>query len=540
MKTLRSLIALILCISMVLGILPVNMIGEDIARAAVAVSPAEYPEFQELLEQPEAGQAGESGEWQYRLYEKGRYAVITGHTDLQAQDIRIPDQVDGADVVAVADDAFAGHDALVSVTLPVNIYAMGPRAIPRGVAVCAANASYGQTWARQNGRAFRNTSELEFRSGVIDLAETRPENFVRFSSEEIMLRELEAKRLQEGDLFFLPDPSNLYQISYYRAEHISEAENGFVTIRCSTPQIEEAVTHISAENQVMMPDYSTLKLEPGVELAGGQKRASGSNGSNMAVKVAVDKKFGDLKLYLNVSISESWNTTYDISLFGDKIVKVTETSAFSVSGGVETKQNWNDKGYEAIKDNIKNWLKEVQPSGAREKVVAEAPLFSVMVFSLYGVVNIMADFNLTNELSGKIEISYSSSSTITYKYQNGELTKEAKSGKREHSLKAEANYKVGPTASVDLYLLFLKVASLKFFAGISITATYAVTAKWTDDMNPDTPPININMLDCINVSAKAVVEFGWSFGAGDWVTFGKMYTILSLPLLGDDIHCHLW
>ncbi len=540
MKKLRSLIALILCTSMVLGILPVNLIGEDIARAAVAVSPAEYPEFRELLEQPEAGEKGESGEWQYRLYEKGRYAVITGHTDLQAQEIRIPDQLEGADVVAVADDAFAGHDALVSVTLPVNIYAMGSRAIPRGVAVCAANASYGQTWARQNGRAFRNTSELEFRSGVIDLAETRPENFVRFSSEEIMLRELEAKRLQEGDLFFLPDPSNLYQISYYRAEEISEAENGYVTIRCSTPQIEEVVTHISGENQAMMPDYSTLKLEPGVELAGGQKRASGSHGTNMAIKLAFDKKIGDLKLYLNVSASEKWNTTYDIGLFSDKVVKVTETRSFSVSGGVEAKQNWNNKDYETIKDNIKDWIKNVQPGGTKDKVLIDTPIFSVDVFSLYGVVNVVADFSLTNELSGKIEISYSNSSTITYKYQNGELTKEAKSGKKEYSLKAEANYKVGLTASIDLYLLFLKIASIKFFAGVNITATYTVAAKWTEDMTQDTPAINVNMLDCINISAQFVVEFGWSLGAGDWLTIGKMYTILSIPILGDDLHCHLW
>ncbi len=543
----RSIVAVFLCLSMVLGVLPTDLIGEDIAQAAAAAATVSYtedPEFRELLERAEEGEERTSGEWRYRLFNRENYAVVTGHTNLTAQEINVPDLLEGADVVAIADNTFAGHENLVSVKIPVNVYAMGTKAIPRGTAVCAANASYGQKWAQRNGRAFRNISELPFRNEVIDLAETRPENFIRFSREEIMLRELEARRLKEGDRFFLPDPGNIYQISYYRAEEISKAENGFVTIRCSTPQIEEIVTHISAENQIMMPDYSTLKLEPGVELAGGQKRWSGKSSTSIPIKASIDHKMKNgAKLYAEVNYTTGWETSYDIGLFSSKEVKVVESRTLSIKGGVQSKNDLlKDEEYKDAKRILQDMIdgNYITRWGQSTKVPFKQKLYSVTVFSAYGIINIMADISVTAELSGKVEINYTQSSSTTYVYHNGDMTQDATSGKKDLSVKAEGNFKIGGMVSIDLYLVNLKVASLNVFVGIKITASRTIfNLHESDDQTADGVQFNINMADCYHITADFVVEYGFSLGIEDYLSLGYMRTLCSIPLLPDELHLHV-
>ena len=202
--------------------------------------------------------------------------VITGHTDLNVTSVEVPDLVDGLDVVGITDNALTGHSRLTAVAIPGNVFAIGPNALQRGAAVKAANAAYAQTWARKNGHAFENISQFEFRAGVIDFAGIRPENFVRISEKEIMLRTLEAKRIAVGKRFFLLDERNPYQISYYQATEISEPSNGFVTVYCDTPDASDIVLHISGTNEDMGIDPNSIELAPGVTFDSNASRISGS------------------------------------------------------------------------------------------------------------------------------------------------------------------------------------------------------------------------------------------------------------------------
>ena len=100
--------------------------------------------------------------------------------------------------------------------LPGNLMAIGDGAIPRGVVVEGYNASYAQDWARSSRYAFCSLSQWDFMDGVVDYADIRVDAFVRVSQSEVRLRALEASRLRVGSLFFLLDPDNPYQVSYYK------------------------------------------------------------------------------------------------------------------------------------------------------------------------------------------------------------------------------------------------------------------------------------------------------------------------------------
>ena len=540
----KVLVAVILCLSMVLGILPVQLIGEDVAKAAEmlnAPAVAEVSGFQELLEQLEGGERRSAGEWQYVLFAKGRYAIITGHLDPSVTETEVPDQLGGADVVGIADGSFAGHDALSSVTIPGNVFAMGKNAIPSGVAVCAVNASYAQTWARKNGHAFRNTSRFELRPGVVDLSGTRAENFIRVSAQEMKLRELEAKRLMTGTRFFLLDPSNLYQISYYQAESISEPEGGFVTIRCSTPSAEDVVTHISAENEVMMPDYSTLQLEEGVSL-NQTKRGWGSSSVSLPFKLSFDKKLGDdWKIYVEGELGTKFEATYDINVFGAKALTVKGTNTVSLTGGIEYKQEYNSSRYgDMTEADAEQILLQYMQQGKRK---ASNPLqvnykaFSVAVFTVGGILNVMLDTYWSMEFSAKAEFQLSSTSTVTYKYQNNSFTKELGERKADLSFSAEGEVKAGITEAMGIYLTCLNVGDAETFIGINVKSSYEPTENRVTDAQGNSH-VNLNMLDCIELKADFVIDVGIKVKlGGDILSFEPKANLITIPL--GALHCHV-
>ena len=83
----------------------------------------------------------------------------------------------------------------------------------------------------------------------MDLTGVLSENFYRVSEHEIWFRPLEARQLTVGSRFFLLDPDNKYQISYYQATDMSETRDGFVVVRCSTPDVKSLLYHYTSENE---------------------------------------------------------------------------------------------------------------------------------------------------------------------------------------------------------------------------------------------------------------------------------------------------
>lgn len=265
----RSLITVLLAFCMLLQVFPTSLLETALAAEGNVEAADTERAFSQVAAlaavSAKAGDIHDEGPWQYVLIRDQNYAVITGHIDQGSDLIDIPARLGGADVVALLGGVFAGHDSLQQVSFPVNLYYAAVDALPRGVTVWGYHGNYGQRWAASYRHAFRDMSELYFVQGVIDMTGIEKTNFVRVSASLIRMRSLEAARLQTGTVFFLIDPSNPYQVSYYQVKQIEEAdENGFVSIACVTPDISRVIDHMQVTDAPMMADMSTLHLADGV------------------------------------------------------------------------------------------------------------------------------------------------------------------------------------------------------------------------------------------------------------------------------------
>ena len=544
-RFIRNMLAVILCLSLVTGILPMQQIGKDLALAAEILLPQSEllegaAEFQNLLEEIDQRSVKTSGVWKYVLFQEKGYAVITAHLDSGITKVEVPDQIGGADVVGIADDSFAGHDRLNVVTVPGNVVIMGKTAIPQGTAVSAVNGSYAQRWAQKNGRGFQNASAFEFRNDVVDLTGTRSENFLRVSENEIKLRSLEARRISIGKKFFLLDPANPYQISYYQVESISDPVNGFVTICCSTPNVEDVLIHVSAENETMVPDYSTLRLEDGATLDS-THRLSGKRSVSIPIKYNYHHDIGNgWMINFDGKVEEKFEASYDIHLFGSRKFTLKEINSISLEGGFKYKEKTDSNSEENKKttEELKQLLERKILSREQAKTLqVYKKIGSIHVFSLGGIVNVMMNISLSLEITARAEFKYSNISTISYTYKNGDLIKESTSDKEEKSVFLDGKAKFGVTIGIGIYILSYNVVSPEAFIGIEAKATISskTTSTTHDQDNSLLNRINMNMLDCIQMSVSFVIEITVKFGSRDqWEIKAPL---LEVPLL--EVHYHL-
>ena len=247
-RTFRTVTALMLVLSLLLGLAPAETIGAlaSSALAETSIQEATTPSelsgaLTEARDLMAGGGSRASGYWQYVVLSQSNYAVITGYTGSLTSSLKMPDLLDGYDVVGVLSEALYSLRGLRDIEIPGNILTMGAKALPVGCTVKATSGSYAQAWAKKNGHAFSTTSAYQFVPGVVDFTGIREENFNRVDANEVWLRSLEALRLSAGSLFFLLDPANMYQISYYRVTSIEAGAAGFVVVRCETPDIDEVL-----------------------------------------------------------------------------------------------------------------------------------------------------------------------------------------------------------------------------------------------------------------------------------------------------------
>ena len=282
MKTFKRIIAVVLLASLLAGFIPVDATPKAYAETPDAsVVKAEgfdaYPET--AAELAAQGKTLEEGGWQYVALPGTDYAAVVGYAGEASAELSMPDVLGGLDVVAVAPGALSAQKQVETLYIPGNVRAIGAAALPRGAAVKAMNASYASFWAAENGYAFVNASTYDFREGVVDLSDVRVENFVRVSANEVWLRPLEATRLKVGSFFFLIDPDNAYQISYYKVTGTAQGRLGFTVFSCETPEVDSVLNYYKGTDEVMVPDMSSLVLYEGVTLDGGDE-VTGSSLSN--------------------------------------------------------------------------------------------------------------------------------------------------------------------------------------------------------------------------------------------------------------------
>ena len=579
-RALLKTIAFLLCLTFLTGIFPADQISNILPLNSVLAEASTETQLQALEEQADATaetvdaalrkedllsraesvleEEGEriSGAWRYAVLREESWAVITGYDGDDTQEIEVPAFLDGFDVVALADGALSDLKNLRQVTLPINILAMGKNALPDGSVVRANHGLYAETLARKTGHAFVSASEYDFVSGVVDLTGVLSENFYRVSEHEIWFRPLEARQLTVGSRFFLLDPDNKYQISYYQATDMSETRDGFVVVRCSTPDVKSILYHYTSENEKMMVDCSTIKLAEG---ATSNTLRTKSRGANITMQTDV-LNFGltvnPMDLYrltgkstnLDITYHQEIDTSFVGSLtfgFGEPFeLKIDQTTSETQTLKVSTKLAKDEQSSE-YKEELKNRLMQYTQHGRPNYNYHDSidiPVGSAVIFSVGGIINTVVTLRFEFTFEGELKLTHSSSTTTTMLIREGQdvkttTTKNAE--KNEGSVNAKI--KAGASLSMEVYLFSLRAAYISAFLGIEINAKMDLNDLFElmqalggtlvdgDSFNLD-HYINVNMADTIDVTCNLILEVKAGIGAGEVFNAETKMRILDIPI----------
>lgn len=485
------------------------------AEAASAARQVERS-FMELADQAQHMEPLEDGAWRYAVIQPENYAVVLGHADPSARELTVPDRLGGADVVALAAGALADHAGLTSISLPGNVNAVAKGAIPAGALVRGYHGTYTHTYALENGYAFQSRSEYDFAQGVIDYADVRTDAFVRHSAYSLSLRKLEAARLREGSVFFLVDPNNAYQISYYRVLSLQEKDDGFVDVQCETPVMDEVMRSFSGHNEVMRLDPSTLVLGEGVsctQARGGGKIDEVELPLNITiplnkVDVIIEGKY--VASFMAVDYEGKENTEKSATM------DLTETLDFSIT--VEQKNGLNPDTAFSGKMGSVGSIAEQAAKLAKDfdqtiSTPYSHPLGVGYVFSYAGIVTLQAQFTLDFEIKGSGTLVYKSETVTTYHGDTqGNATKSTVVENEDITGTAQIKGKVGVKAEANLYLYCVCVFQVSGFVGLEAELKWEVAKfDFADGKKSDFDKA-INMMDCMHLEVRFVVEIGIKAG----------------------------
>lgn len=566
----KRMISILLAVCCLVSMMPVY--GTDAAHAEVAQQQSQqradaersieanedfFHGFAELAQSGEYS-AADDGEWQYVVLPEENYAVITGHTDHGSEQVDIPAELGGADVVALLDDVFSGHEVLCSVTMTGNIYYAGADTLPRGVTVRGYHGSYAEKWAMDHRHAFENLSQMDFVDGVVDCSDISEYHFTRYDQTHVDMRALEARRLQKGSVFFLLDPYNPYAVSYYKVETIGEAQNGYVSVRCSTPELTEVLNSFDFENAPMVADWSTLETAEDVDvtLNGMSSRASGSASSDFGATFHLEtKKLKDgskISLDLDFSSTATISAQYaNLKMETFKIV-TEESKSFTVKKASET--NWDRSSDTSGLTPDKQAAQMIKDCRAQKKSLKEwtpveenCPLSSVYLVSWAGILSLRMDIGFKFETAGSFELTGEVVTKTTHSYTGGELKSTTKEKEHSASFEGMASGKAGPNLVLKLLVFDTECASVSLFAGVTLSAAMNMDFAVEEDLTAENI-INaiesynmslsyLNMMDCVEIKLTLVVEVKIKIG-GSFLSIAEFSaTPVELPMT--DLHFHI-
>lgn len=103
-----------------------------------------------------------SGDYTYILLENGA-AKITGYSG-KAENLTIPDQLDGHPVAAIRDDAFSECSSLPSVSIPDSVTAIGDRAFYgcSNLTLTVGRDSYALQYCKENALNYTYPDSLDW------------------------------------------------------------------------------------------------------------------------------------------------------------------------------------------------------------------------------------------------------------------------------------------------------------------------------------------------------------------------------------------
>ena len=511
----------------------------------------------------EKGNELKEGPWRYVVTEDGAWAIVTGHGDTSARKMAVPQTLGGADVVALAAEALADHDALEQLDLPGNVNAIADNAIPLGTTLRCYNGSFTQSYASEGKYPFQSLSRWDFVTGIVDFGDIQVGQFIRYSQYSLLLRNLEAMRLTVGSQFFLLDPENLYQISYYKAEAIEDNGDGFSLITCSTPDVNEMMYTLHGEDETMVLDMSTLQLEDGVTLINDSPRlslnraflsasTSGIVPSNTRSQSQQDPlisgkytepviaplsfiwetKLPDgTKLKASLSMKHMIVATYQGGVFQKKDVSIKDEA--SISGEIKWEEKKDTEPDKEVKEKLNKLetfsnsdeYKELFPylEGLPVSEVLESGFFRIPMgvgaaFTVGGVISGLFRFNLVAEIKGTFSIAFEYKTTTVIKADsNGNTQKESYGESASLKMNGKASGKIGPEFDYNVYFGFIKCLEMKVFFGFGFEATVnlsdmaIIDAIWLSSSSGafslDYNLLGkINSMDYINIKVTAYLE----------------------------------
>jgi len=566
-RMLKSAVSLMLVICFVTGMFPAQPLGQAFAAARARAQEADAQadaaaqtldglsfSFEEAAALAAARLEGEApleeGPWRYVLLKERNFAVIVGHANGGQTHIDIPHVLGGADVVALLSDVFAGHDALMSVTMDGNVYYAAPDALPRGVTVHGYNGSYAQRFAAKNRHAFENLSQLDFVAGVVDCSDVDEAYFTRHSESRVTLRALEAGRLEAGSVFFLADPANLYAISFYQVTSVGEETDGFVTFECVTPEITRVLHSFTLENEKMVADMSTLQLAEGVTLQeSDESRVSGSTSGHYGFLLTPEFK---LKNGAKIKIEVGYQSNHEVSAHYEnlalKTFTITSTETYTIGGAYEDEENLHeyiDEKITSVEDQAKAMIEEAwkKKDKIKQPLKAEQDLCNVTLFSLWGIVSFTLETSAVLEVSGSLELKYTYTTTTEHKYSGGEMKSENVGKDHSGTFKASGEVKVGAKVGLKLYLFVVEFASLNLFAGLKGEAALEYEVKVAQGQKIGEVLAaglqsveTLNKIDCIAVKVSLLIELEGKLGNKYVEIAGFKMTLLEWQIL--DLHYH--
>ena len=485
------------------------------ARAEAAEAAREVEDgFLEIAQRAQEVEALREGDWLYAVVEPEHYAVVLGHADASAQELTVPAVLGGADVVAVAQEALSGHKALESISLPGNVNAVGQRGIPAGTLVRGYHGTYAQTYALGNGHAFQSLSEYDFARGVIDYADVRREAFVRHSAYSLSLRALEAARLRVGSVFFLIDPDNAYQISYYRVLALEEQADGFVSVSCETPVMDDVLLSFSGQDEEMRLDPSTLVLGEGVSYVAPRMDGDGMI-DEINFPLTAKIPFSDV----DVTVTGMYRAKYRALDYSGKqsrakqaTIEHTESMEFTVT--VERKDGFSADSM--FYGDISSIGKIAERAGNLTKKLDTMvgtpyrhPLGIGYVFSYAGILTLQAQFHLDFEIKGSGTLEYISETVTTlHGDTDGNSSQKTEAHKKDITGSAQLEGKVGVRAEANLYILCACVFQVSGFVGLEAKLKLEIVKfDLTDGKGADFDK-SINMMDCLMLEVSFVVDIG--------------------------------
>lgn len=411
-KVLRKLISVFLVLTLTVS--PALPLTQDLfALIGSAIALAESKPLPEVfsLDASALGAETQSGPWRYAFRESDGYALITGYDGETDGSLSVPEKLDDARVVGLADHALKGIP-LRDLFLHGNIFYIGNEAFDGTPVIHAPNGTYPLYYADRNHLRYTTDTDYTLVPGVIDFSGAAKGAIKRRGDQYVWFRMPEGLALREGSVFYMKDARGTS--FFLRVTGLCEADGGILASVTSS-DISETFVNMKTTERIVFTADDFIPAE-GVTVgptssAGKDGIASSSDEKGIPLSITpMDyKKSKDLgkssSASLDISLIGSYSNAveYTVEIRNGKIVDLKETEerhfeiTLSLSGGISTdfindnEQKKKDDHYDYKIAEPKN--KERKFEHKLGKIIFNNGFLSVDVTVGFG-------FSVTGEVSG--------------------------------------------------------------------------------------------------------------------------------------------